>query len=128
MKTGTIGLQGMSFKKAKIGYYEEEQLNGNDFLVDFSAEIDMEKVGRTDELSDTLNYAEAYEIIEKVMAKPARMIEHVAAEIIKALREAYPYILTLSVTVRKLNPKFHPGAQSVESSFVTLVDTKKGKA
>ncbi|MCR5002944.1 MAG: dihydroneopterin aldolase [Bacteroidales bacterium] len=122
IRKGTIGLQGMEFRKAKVGYYEEEQINGNDIIVDFSAEIDMEKVCESDDLADTLNYAEAYEIIEKVMSQPAKMIEHVAARIIKALRAAYPNILSLTVTVTKLHPKFHDGAQPVASSRVTLTD------
>ena len=59
---------------------------------------------RSDNVADTLNYAEAIEIIRKEMEIPSRLLEHVVGRIHSALLTAYPAITSGSIKLTKLNP------------------------
>ena len=58
----------------------------------------------TDELTDTLNYAEVCKIISDEMAIPSRLLEHVAGRIINSLRSHYPQITGGRLIVTKEKP------------------------
>lgn len=57
-----------------------------------------------DELGATVNYAEVYALVEREMAQPSALIEHVAGRILKALFEEFALVQTATVSVRKDNP------------------------
>lgn len=58
----------------------------------------------TDELTDTLNYAEVCKIISDEMAIPSRLLEHVAGRITNSLRSHYPQITGGRLIVTKEKP------------------------
>lgn len=58
----------------------------------------------SDNVDDTLNYADAVEIIRKVMSEPSDLLEHVAGRIRSALLSAYPAIESGRISVVKLAP------------------------
>lgn len=58
----------------------------------------------TDELADTVSYADIIAIIKAEMAERSLLIEHVAGRIKRAVTSAFPTIIGGTVTVWKLCP------------------------
>ena len=86
------------------GCYREEQLIGNNFLVDITMDTDMGKASKSDDLSDALNYAEVYELVKQEMTIRSHLLEHVSARILDRLFECFPQLERAEVCVAKLNP------------------------
>lgn len=100
---GTLELLGMKFH-AYHGCLESERINGNTFIVDFKAQLDMEKASETDDLNDTLDYSIIYNIVKQEMDIPSNLLEHVAGRILHQIEKACPEIPEFSITVTKENP------------------------
>ena len=81
---------------AHHGVLPQEQKVGNYFKVETTL--------YTDELTDTLNYAEVCKIISDEMTIPSRLLEHVAGRIINSLRSHYPQITGGRLIVTKEKP------------------------
>ncbi|MNK02840.1 Dihydroneopterin aldolase [compost metagenome] len=97
------------------GYYPEEQLTGIYFMVD--AVVEFTPFGDTENLQHTVNYEVLNTIILEEMANTQKMLETVIKNIIDRTIDAYPFVLTATVGIRKLNPPM-PG--EVGHSFVQL--------
>ena len=70
---GIIELEGMEFK-AYHGVLEQEKVRGNEFVVDFRGELDLSAAAESDNLNDTLNYADIYEIVAYEMSIPSEFL------------------------------------------------------
>ena len=112
---GQIRLNGMEFY-AYHGCCLEEQLTGNHFLVDVVMDIEMEKASKTDDLNDTLNYAEVYELVKQEMDARSDLLEHVSARILDKLCGQFPQLERAEVCVSKLNPPVGGQVKSVSVS------------
>lgn len=99
------------------GHFREEQIIGNKFIVNFSAETDISTPGKSDDLNDALNYQELYTLIREEMEIPSKLLENVALRIINRVRDTYPKVTWAEVSVSKLNP---PLGGKVEASRVTM--------
>ena len=86
------------------GVLEQERIVGNDYEVSVRMSYDMRRAIASDDVANALNYAEAYEIIKRVMMQPSRLIERVAWRIAKALLDEFPMARNAEVTLVKLNP------------------------
>jgi len=110
----TVALREIKFH-AYHGFYQEEQLTGNNFSVDvevtFNAGID------TENLDLTVNYEVINEIVNRQMKLTQKLLETVVRNIIDALLASYPFLLTAHVGVKKFNPAM-PG--EIGHSFVQL--------
>lgn len=96
-----IQLQQLEFF-AYHGLYEQEKLSGNTFMVDAEIETDIEeKVGAVEQ---TIDYTMLYEIISKRMAVATPLLETLAQEMIEELHSADTRILSITLSVKKLNP------------------------
>lgn len=51
------------------GVLKEEKVLGQRFYVDAKLYLDLKKAGESDNLNDTVSYAEVYKIIEHIMTK-----------------------------------------------------------
>lgn len=100
---GLIEIKGLRLF-ARHGVYDEERVNGNTFELNVTLRYPIEKAMESDELDDTLNYAEAVEIIKAEMDKPSMLLENVVGHIRKALMSHYPSIGGGSIELIKLNP------------------------
>ncbi len=100
---GIIELEGMEFK-AYHGCLEQEKVRGNVFTVDFRGELDLSAAAASDNLNDTLNYADIYEIVSYEMSIPSELLENVAGRIVKAIAAEYPQLVSFSVRVSKRKP------------------------
>lgn len=88
------------------GVLPQETEVGNHFIVNITIIAPLEKAIAGDELADTINYASVYQIIEKEMGIPSRLLEHVAGRILHSIKRTFPRITELIVKVSKLNPPF----------------------
>jgi dihydroneopterin aldolase len=109
-KIGTIELEGMEFK-AYHGCLEQEKIRGNVFIVDFKGSLDLSAAAESDNLNDTLNYGEIYEIVAEEMSIPSELLENVAGRIMKAIEERFPQLVEFSVRVSKKRPPVEGIAQ-----------------
>ena len=99
------------------GCFEEEQIIGNKFLVNFWAEADLSKPAATDNIEDALNYQLVYNVIKEQMEIKSHLLEHVARRILDAVKAQFPYIERAQVQISKLNP---PLGGQVYASSVTM--------
>ena len=116
--TTKITLQAMKFY-AYHGVLEQERRVGNTFVVDLTLTAPLEKAVQSDQLEDTINYAEVYELTKQEMNIPSQLLEHVAGRICRALRHHFPQIEQIEIRVSKLNPPF---GGDVRSASVLLID------
>ena len=100
---GVIELEGMEFK-AYHGCLEQEKVRGNVVTVDFRGELDLSAAAESDDLNDTLNYGEIYEIVSDEMSVPSELLENVAGRIVKAIENRFPQLVRFSVRVSKKRP------------------------
>lgn len=101
------------------GVGEQETLVGNTFLVDLKIKIDVTKAIQSDDLNDTISYADIFALVKEQMAIPAKLLEHVAGRIISALREKYPRIEEIELKLSKNNP---PMGADIDYAGVLLID------
>ncbi len=116
-----IELRGLTFF-AYHGVLAEERRLGNTFVVDLVLEADVRDAIHTDNLADTVNYAEAYELVKREMSVPSLLLEHVCGRIAEALLDTFSSLQRVHVCVTKKNPPIE-GAGSCESA-VRLVLTR----
>ena len=109
-KLGVIELEGMEFK-AYHGCLEQEKVRGNVFTVDFRGELDLSAAAESDNLADTLNYGEIYDIVADEMSIPSELLENVAGRIMKAIEAKFPELISFSVRVSKKRPPVEGVAQ-----------------
>jgi dihydroneopterin aldolase len=79
--TDRIQLRGLTVR-GHHGVFDHERADGQDFVVDITVWIDLDRAGESDDLSDTLDYGELAQRAADIVGGPARnLIEAVAAEI-----------------------------------------------
>jgi len=98
--TDRITLTGLRVA-GRHGVFEHERRDGQDFLVDITVWIDLDRAAETDELADTVDYGELAERAAAIVAGPPHnLIETVAAEIAEdVMRDARAH--AVEVTVHK---------------------------
>ncbi|KIA96455.1 dihydroneopterin aldolase [Pedobacter kyungheensis] len=97
------------------GYYPEEQLTGNHFIIDLTTKFT--PLGFDDELTQTVNYEDLNSIIRTEMKNTQKLLETVLNNIIAKVIEIYPFVEKIDVSMKKLNPPM-PG--QIGHSFVQL--------
>lgn len=98
-----IRLDSMRFY-AYHGVMEQEQRVGGYYLVSLTIEADLTKAICTDDVSDTVSYAELFELVKNEMAIPSKLLEHVAGRIGQRTLEQFDKIMSLTIRVTKENP------------------------
>lgn len=90
---------------ARHGVMEQERLTGGAFTVNLRLRLTgADGAVLRDNLSDTVNYAEAYRLVREEMNRPSALIEHVAGRILSAVFEHFPQVAEAEVEVCKDNP------------------------
>lgn len=110
---GELKLSGMKFH-AYHGCLDFEREKGADYLVDFQAEIELDKAARTDSLEDTLDYSRIYDIVKEEMSIPSNLIENVTARIFRAIEKAFPNLEHFSIRLSKLAPPVGGESESAQ--------------
>jgi len=99
------------------GVAPQENLIGNEYLIDLKLKVDISKAARTDEVADTVNYAEIHEAVKAEMSIPSKLLEHVCGRIAKRLLAEFPAIEEIELRLSKRNP---PMGADIDSAGVEL--------
>lgn len=115
-----VTLHGAEFF-ARHGFYPEEQLTGNRFVLDIDVEFETNADMKGDQIADTVNYEQLYIIAEQEMQQPRKLLETVAQSIADKIRADYAFVQNIRVELKKLNP---PLKGLVAYSAVTVTNNK----
>lgn len=99
------------------GVLPEEAIIGNYYLINAELYADLEKASETDDLSDTINYAEINEIIHQEMQIRSKLLEHVIGRIIKRIEVAFPQITSVKIKLTKTVPPMKAEMKGVSLEF-----------
>lgn len=84
------------------GVLGEENKLGQKFIVDAVLYVDLGEACKSDNVSDTVNYAEVYEIIQyHVTIKQYKLIEALAQNIINEIFEKHERVQEIELTIKK---------------------------
>jgi len=108
----TVTLKAMKFF-AFHGVSEQERTIGGHYTVDMSYSVETEAT-ETDNLGDTVNYSEVYEVVKSEMKRSSQLLEHVAARILKSVQGRFPRLTDVDVRVSKIHPPLSGEVYSVE--------------
>ena len=103
LKSSTIFIDSLRLH-AYHGVMEQEQRVGGDFLVSLRVSYDISRAMDSDDVNDTLNYADVCRLIKQEMSLPSKLLEHAAARIAKAVFDHYPQSMAIDLRLTKLNP------------------------
>jgi dihydroneopterin aldolase len=99
----SITLEGMTFY-AYHGVNQEERELGQRFVVDLTVETDMSVPGRSDELSDTVDYSEVYKTVKAVVeGETYNLLEAVAEAVARHVLASFP-VAAVRARVTKPSP------------------------
>lgn len=103
MAQGTVSLEGMEFY-AHHGYYQEERTLGNKYTVDVFIQLDFSEAAAHDRLEGTINYERVYELVAAIMEQQFQLLEHLAGQMISAIKNEFEVAQQVRVKVAKHNP------------------------
>lgn len=84
------------------GVNPEEQEDGQFFILDIEADIPLSKAGESDDLNDTVSYAQMIKCARRVFSSQKdKLIERAARRVADALLEEFPPIEGVRVTCKK---------------------------
>jgi dihydroneopterin aldolase len=84
------------------GVLPHEATEGQDFVVDLLITLDLRAVSLSDDLSETINYADLVQIAhDNIVGERVQLIERLAGRIAEEISSAYSQITSVSVTVHK---------------------------
>jgi dihydroneopterin aldolase len=82
----------------------QETKVGGEFMVDLRVGYPIADAMQSDEVADTLNYAELFQLVKREMEIPSKLLEHVAGRIVNAVENRFPTVSSIDLWVTKENP------------------------
>ncbi len=82
----------------------QERVVGGDFVVSLKIGYDFSRAMQSDDIADTLSYADVYDVVRREMAVPSNLLENVAGRIVESLLRRFPEIMSLWLRLMKVNP------------------------
>jgi dihydroneopterin aldolase len=101
------------------GVMEQERRVGGWFSVSLRVHFNITCAMETDQVGDTISYADLLDIVKQEMAQPSQLLEHVAGRIGHAIGNRFPQAEGVEVKLLKLNPPMGAdcGGAGVEVMF-----------
>jgi dihydroneopterin aldolase len=100
------------------GVFESENIEGQDFFVDILLELDLSRASVSDDVADTVNYAEITDlVVEEIVGESVALIEKLAGRIAARIKSSYSQVSKVTVTVHKPQA---PVAAQVKDISVTI--------
>lgn len=103
LQSSYIYLQNLRFH-AHHGVLPQERSTGGDYLVSIRLGSPVLTAMQTDNIADTISYAEVFECIKDEMKIPSCLLEHVAGRIADRLFRQFPSVESIDLSVTKVNP------------------------
>ncbi|MCL2597530.1 MAG: dihydroneopterin aldolase [Paludibacter sp.] len=111
-----ITLSNMEFH-AFIGCLQHEKTLGNQFAVSVTMFFDGTKAQQSDNLEDTINYQQIFDIVKTEMSHSCNLIENAAYRIINTLKTNVLSVDKWEVELSKLNPPLGSKSEKVTVSI-----------
>lgn len=89
---------------AHHGVLQQERVVGAYFTLNLCIQTDFSRVLDTDDLADTISYADVFEVVKAEMAVPSQLLEHVAGRICQVLFDRFPAAEAIHLELLKENP------------------------
>ena len=86
------------------GVMAQEKTVGNWYTINVRLNVSDESSTRSDNLDDTVSYAEVYETVRREMEIRSRLIEHVCGRICRAVLSQCKLVDEVTVSILKANP------------------------
>lgn len=86
------------------GVLPQERVVGGDYSVDLRVHYNISRAIETDRLEDTISYADLCALIQREMAQPSALLEHVAGSMAQAIIRAYPQVEKIWIRITKKSP------------------------
>lgn len=106
------------------GVLPEEDIIGNHYIVNLAVHSDLEKASQSDDLKDTINYAEINEIIHQEMEIRSQLLEHVIGRIINKIESQFPQITFIKIKLTKTIPPMRGEMKGVSLEFEKEIKQK----
>lgn len=104
------------------GVAPQENLIGNEYVIDLKLKVDINQASQTDEVADTVSYADVHELIKAEMAVPSKLLEHVGGRMATKLFEAFPAIEEIELRLSKRNP---PMGADIDTAGIEIHCSRK---
>ncbi|NDW11725.1 dihydroneopterin aldolase [Bacteroides sp. 214] len=98
-----IYLENVSFY-AYHGVGKQERKVGNTFYITLRLKTDFSKACLSDDVAETVSYADVHNVLAEEMTIPSNLLEHVCNRIAERLFNDFPAIAELSIKLSKKNP------------------------
>ena len=99
------------------GVAPQETTVGNEFVVSLRLKTDIARAMESDDVADTVNYAEIHQAVKEEMDIPSKLLEHVAGRIVRRLLNDFPTIERIDLKLSKRNP---PMGADIETAGVEV--------
>jgi dihydroneopterin aldolase len=86
------------------GVLPEENIIGTYYILNVELHTDLWKAAESDDLNDTISYADINDILHKEMKIKSQLLEHVAGRMILKIRESFPQIDYIKLKITKTAP------------------------
>lgn len=86
------------------GVLPSEQKVGDWYTINLRLTVTDETAAETDNILDTVNYAEVFDVVKAEMAVKSKLMEHVCGRIITELFRQFPTAETISISMVKQTP------------------------
>lgn len=99
------------------GVAPQENLVGNEYSIHLKLKVNITQAAETDDVADTVNYAEVYETVKTEMDIPSKLLEHVCRRITQSLFTKFTSIEEIEIKLSKRNP---PMGADIEAAGIEL--------
>lgn len=98
------------------GLYHEERRVGNEFIVDMEVVYEP-GIEMPVSIEQTINYEELYKLVKSEMDEPKDLLETLAVSISQRVKERFPVISEVNISIKKTNPLIINFSGSVSVSY-----------
>lgn len=99
------------------GVAEQERVIGNYYEINLKLTVDLQKAMISDDVEDTVNYANVHKVLAEEMAIPSKLLEHVCGRIIEKLFIVFDAVTDIEIKLSKRNP---PMGADIETAGVEV--------
>lgn len=121
-----ILLENLKFH-AYHGVLPQERRTGNDYRVSLRIKYDVTVALTSDDVDDTLNYAEIFELVSQEMQVPSALIERVGGRIGDRIFRRFPAVEEVKLTIVKENPPMGADCDGAGVDFLFVSDKLSDK-
>ncbi len=119
LQSSYIYLRDLHFH-AYHGVEPQERKVGNDYLLSLRLRYPIDTAMLSDNVLDTINYADVYRIAEQEMQVPSNLLERVAYRMADRIFRRFAFVEAVDIQLTKLNPPMgtNQGGAGVEVHLI----------